>query len=490
MSTAMPPSGEGTSPEDVPTATAVIDGVRVDGSGEFINIHSPVDGALVSRVRYSTREEVDAAVASAKAAQVEWAKVPVTERAALLHRAADAIAARGEEIARWVSMENGKTIQESRNEVLVDFTVPLIHQAAEDALRFGGETKPSLIAGAGHRQLVTIHQPIGVAGFISPWNFPTEMILNVAAAVAVGNTAVWKPSESVPYAPALVTEAFNSVGIPAGVLNIIYGPAETGEQLVRHPDVGLIAFIGSTATGEAISRAAGVKRLLLELGGNGPLIVMDDADVDKAVDAAILGCFYMAGQVCTSAERILVQDGVHDEFVDKLVAKVADIKVGHPLDESTDMGPLTSRAILDKTVRHLEDAKAKGAKVLAGGKHEGLYHDPTVIVGVTEEMAIAVEETFGPVAPIIRFTTEEEALKITNASQYGLQSAVFTESLRVAWRMAEGIQAGTVVINGSTNDWDTALPFGGVKQSGIGRELGEHVLREFTNAKSITFLLD
>jgi acyl-CoA reductase-like NAD-dependent aldehyde dehydrogenase len=475
---------------EVPDARALIDGTWIAGDGASVNIVSPGDGTVASRVSYCTPDQVDDAVAAARRAQPEWAAIPVARRAELLHDAADAIAARGEEICRYVVREMGKTIRDARLELITDVTIPLIRAAAEDALRFSGMTRQSANPHATNRKLMTLHEPIGVGAFISPWNFPTEMIFNIAGAIAVGNTAVWKPSEVSPYAPQLVAEAFTSVGIPSGVVNVVYGAGDIGERLVTHPDVGLVAFIGSTATGERIARAAGAKRLLLEMGGNGPLIVMDDADLDKAVEGTVLGCFYQAGQVCTASERILVHESVHDEFAAKLTARAKELVVGDPLDEATDMGPLSGTPVLEKTVRHVEGALAAGAKVLTGGEHDGLYYQPTVLTGVTPEMEIAQEETFGPVAPIIRFSSAEEALQIANESSYGLQSAVYTESLGTAWKLVDGLQTGVVVVNGSTNDWDNNGPFGGIKRSGVGRECGVEALRSFTNIKFVNFILE
>jgi acyl-CoA reductase-like NAD-dependent aldehyde dehydrogenase len=333
----------------------------------------------------------------------------------------------------------------------------------------------------------TIYQPVGVTAFISPWNFPVEMIVNCVASLMMGNSCVWKPSEWAPYAPQLLSEAFVSAGLPHGLLNLVYGGPEIGEHLVRHSHVELVAFIGSTAVGEQIAKAAGVKQLLLELGGNGPMIVLDDANVDRAVDAAVGGCFYQAGQVCTAAERILVHESVHDEFVEKLVARAKVLKVGDPLDESTQMGPLSEKRILDKVVRHVEDARVKGATILTGGDHEGQFFEPTVLIGVTPDMEIAYEETFGPVAPILKVRSAEEALEIANDSEFGLSMSVFTASLKTAFDMAEGLQAGSVNVNSGTNDWELSGPFGGWKKSGIGREVGEDSLRAFSNVKTITF---
>jgi succinate-semialdehyde dehydrogenase/glutarate-semialdehyde dehydrogenase len=474
--------------EDVPTVHGLIDGTWVKGAGDVKETMSPSHGGVVTTCPFFTPDQVDAAVAAAKAAQKEWAAVPVADKARMMHAGLDAVAQHTEEIARWISAEMGKTIRESRDEILHDITVPCGKAIVEDALRFHGRVvQPAQPDRYPSRRVLVVYQPIGVTGFISPWNFPVEMIINCIASMMVGNTCVWKPSEWSPYGPQLMAKTFlEGAGLPSGVLNLIYGGPETGETLVTHDDVGLISFIGSTATGEKIASAAGVKRLLLELGGNGPLVVLDDANIDKAVATAMSDCFYQAGQVCTAGERVLVHEQVHDEFVEKLVAKVAELKVGDPLDESTDMGPLSDVRILAKVVRHVEDAKAKGATIVTGGKHEGLLYEPTILTGVTTDMEIAEEETFGPVAPVIKVKSADEALEIANSLQYGLSMAVFTTSLATAWKMAEGLEAGQVNVNAGTNDWELNGPFGGWKKSGIGRELGgDESLRAFANVKTI-----
>jgi acyl-CoA reductase-like NAD-dependent aldehyde dehydrogenase len=466
----------------------LIDGTWVKGAGDVKETKSPANGTTVTTCPFFTPEQVDAAVEAAKAAQKEWAAVPISEKARMMHAGLDSIAEHTEEIARWVSSEMGKTIRESREEILTDITVPVGKAIIEDSLRFTGRTlppaRPDLYP---NRRVMVIYQPIGVVGFISPWNFPVEMIVNCIAAMMMGNTCVWKPSEWAPYGPQKLTEAFlEGAGLPSGVVNLIYGGPAIGEHLVTHEDIGLLSFIGSTATGEKIASAAGVKRLLLELGGNGPLVILDDADVDKAVATAMTDCFYQAGQVCTAGERVLVHEKIHDEFVEKLAAKVADLKIGDPLDESTDMGPLSDVRILDKVVRHVEDARARGATIVTGGKHEGQFYEPTILTGVTTDMEIAQEETFGPVAPVIKIKSADEALQIANSLQYGLSMAVFTSSLPTAWKMAEGLEAGQVNVNAGTNDWELNGPFGGWKKSGIGREIGgDESLRLFTNVKTI-----
>jgi acyl-CoA reductase-like NAD-dependent aldehyde dehydrogenase len=474
--------------QDVPTVHGLIDGTWVKGAGHVKETISPSHGGVVTTCPFFTPDQVDAAVQAAKAAQREWAAVPIAEKARMMHAGIDSIAEHTEEIGRWVSSEMGKTIREAREEILTDITVPCGRGIVEDGLRFHGRViQPAQPDRFPNRRVMVIYQPIGVTGFISPWNFPVEMIINCIASMMVGNTCVWKPSEWAPYGPQMIAKAFlEGAGLPAGVLNLVYGGPETGETLVTHSDVGLISFIGSTATGEKIASAAGVKRLLLELGGNGPLVILDDADVDKAVATAMTDCFYQAGQVCTAGERVLVHEKVHDEFVEKLATKVAELKIGDPLDESTDMGPLSDVRILDKVVRHVEDAKAKGARVVTGGNHDGLLYEPTILTGVTPDMEIAREETFGPVAPVIKVESADEALEIANSLQYGLSMAVFTTSLPTAWKMAEGLEAGQVNVNSGTNDWELNGPFGGWKKSGIGRELGgDESLRLFANVKTI-----
>jgi acyl-CoA reductase-like NAD-dependent aldehyde dehydrogenase len=475
---------------DVAHAHALIDGRWVLGAGETRDITNPADGTAVSRVSYCDAAQVDAAVAAADTAQHAWAAIPIARRAQLLHEAADAIAKRADRICEYMVREMGKTIRDARLELITDITIPLIHAAAEDALRFSGVTRKSANAHAVNRKIMTLHEPIGVGAFISPWNFPTEMIFNIAAALAMGNTAIWKPSEACPYAPHLVVEAFTSAGIPPGVVNVVYGAGDVGERLVAHEDVGLIAFIGSTATGQRIAQTAGAKRLLLEMGGNGPLIVMADADLDKAIEGTVLGCFYQAGQVCTASERVLVHTSLEPEFSRRLVAAAQRLVVGDPMDEKTDMGPLSGPAILEKTIRHVEGAVHRGATVQCGGTYDGLYYRPTVLTGVTPDMEIAREETFGPVAPVMTFESPEEALEIANDSPYGLQMAVYTESVNTAWAMVDALESGVVVVNGSTNDWDNNGPFGGVKWSGIGRETGEEALRGFVNTKLVNFILE
>jgi acyl-CoA reductase-like NAD-dependent aldehyde dehydrogenase len=474
---------------DVPVARCLIGGEWVDGDGQMADTLSPVTGELISRVRYSSVAQVDAAAKAARKAQKEWGKLSIPQRAEILIKLLDAIAARKDEIAGWIEAEVGTTPAGAEAELML--TIPVAKEAIQDALRFTGVTQQTFSEDHPSRRIVVMHKPIGVGAFISPFNFPVEMIFNMVAAMIVGNACVWKPSEACPYSPSVMAQVITDTGLlPDGLINIVYGGADVGDALVRHEHVGFICFIGSSPTGEAIARAAGMKRLLLECGGNGPLIVLNDANVDAAVARAIHGCFFLAGQICTASERILLQSGIHDEFVAKLAEKAKALKVGDPRDPSTDMGPLVSKVTLDKTIRHIEEAKAKGATVVFGGGHDGMYHEPTILVGVTNDMEIAREETFGPVAPCIKFDTLEEAIALANDSDYGLVGAVYSESLSAAWTVADALETGTVRINAGTSDWERRGPSGGVKRSGIGRELGNEGLRAFTQTQTLMFHID
>lgn len=466
---------------------AYINGKWVEGHGETIPRTSPATGEIMGSVKACSREQLDEAVRSAKAAQQNWAEVPLMDRVEMLNRAFEITKEKGEDIARLITMEMGKSIREAREEVLV-LANENFHHAAGDAMRFRGITMPNIQERTNNKRIHVTHMPVGVVGIITPWNFPVDVPNEmIAYALVIGNTVIWKPSEFAPFSAEKFMEVFDEAGFPPGVINLVHGAGSVGSQLVEHEDVRALSFTGSTGVGERIAKTAGIKKVLLELGGNGPQIVMADANIDAAADAAITGCFYLSGQCCTAAERILVHEDVHDEFVQKLLERTMKIRVSNPLDENTDMGPLYHQAGVDKTNRHVQDAVAKGARVVYGGTHEGLYYQPTIITGVTTDMEIAQEETFGPVAPIIKFRNREEALEIANGTKFGLTASVFTSNLEDSWYLADRLQHGTVHINESTNYWDLLAPFGGMKKSGLGRGLGIWMLEAFTETKQITF---
>ena len=466
---------------------AFIGGEWTAGDGEEIEVRSPATGEALGSVVGSSAAQVDAAVKAAAAAFSSWRRTSVLERVEICRRAFALCMERNEEIAQMISREVGKTIRESREE-MEEFTVDHFRRASEDVLRHAGKVLPSTQERTNDKRIIVVQEPVGVVAAVSPWNFPVDIAgIPIVYGLAVGCTLVWKPSEYAPLCAQMFVELLHDAGFPPGTVNLVHGRGDTGAELVRHPDVAAVVFTGSVETGEQVARDAGLKNRVLELGGNGPQIVLADADIGKAADAAVIGCFYLAGQCCTAAERILVHESVKDAFVDALVERTRALRVGDPLDERTDMGPLCTPAVLARTKEHVEDALAKGARVLFGGGSEGQFHEPTILDGVTSEMRIAQEETFGPVAPIMTFSTLEEALAIANGTEYGLTAAVFTRSLHDAWRAAEELRHGTVHVNETTNYWDQLAPFGGAKKSGSGRELAGWVIDALTETKQITF---
>jgi acyl-CoA reductase-like NAD-dependent aldehyde dehydrogenase len=469
------------------TRSAFIGGDWIAGDGDTIEVRSPWSGELVGSVTASSPSQVDAAVAAAAEAFKTWRKTSVVERVEICRRAFTICMDRAEEIAQMITRETGKTIRESREE-MIEFTADHFRRASEDVLRHAGKVLPSTQERSNDKRIVVVQEPIGVVAAISPWNFPVDIAgIPVVYGLAVGCTVVWKPSEHAPLCANLFAEVLDDAGFPAGTVNVVHGRGDVGSQLVTHRDVASVVFTGSTATGERVAHDAGLKNRVLELGGNGPQIVLADGDVEKAADAAITGCFYLAGQCCTAAERILVHESVKDEFVAALVERTKALRVGDPLDEGTDMGPMCTAEVLQRTQEHLADAVANGATIVLGGGHEGQLHEPTIVDGVTQEMRIAKEETFGPVAPIMTFKTLDEALEIANATEYGLTASVFTRSLHDAWYAAEELRHGTVHVNETTNYWDQLAPFGGAKASGAGRELAGWIIDALTETKQITF---
>lgn len=456
-------------------------------SGERFEVTSPGDGSVIGTCAKGTAKDVQAAIEAAKEGQKALAKLSVMRRAEMLHDAARIANRRAEEDSTLLCREVGKTIREARDEVKV-YSNPHFIEAAEGLKRLRGLVHPSTQEDSNNKRILVTHEPVGVVGVISPWNWPND-IPNIAAShgLAAANSLIFKPASTTPFSAIALAEIYEEAGFPAGSVNVITGPGDVvGEELVSNPGTNAISFTGETVTGERLTRIAGIKRLLLELGGNGPLVVMDDADLDAAVEATITGCFYLAGQVCTASERVLVHHAIHDVFVEKLVARTKLVKMGNPLHGDTDMGPLNNPANARKVQAHIDDARARGGRFLTGGGSNGLYFEPTVVDGVTSDFLMARDETFGPVAPIMTFGTVDEAIEIANETPYGLQGAAFTRSLKTAFALAEGIRCGTVHINESNNYWDQLAPFGGMKKSGLGRELSDWVFGELTETKQIT----
>lgn len=329
---------------------------------------------------------------------------------------------------------------------------------------------------------------MGVVAVISPWNWPSDIPnIGLSFGLAAGNSVILKPASYTPLSGIILAQIYEAAGFPKGAVSVVTGSGgEVGDVIVSSPDVNAIVFTGSTEVGEEITRKAGLKKLLLELGGNGPIVVMDDAHIDHAVEASAVGAYYIAGQCCTAAERLLVHESIHDEFVRKLVERTRKVKMGDLMREDTDMGPLNNEPSARTVDAHVNDARESGARILFGGHRNKLFHEPTVIDDVTPDMLVFREETFGPVAPITTFSSLDEAIELANATPYGLTAAAFTSSLRRAFLLAEGIKAGSVNINETTNYWEQQAPFGGAKKSGMGRELSKWIMDDLTDIKTIT----
>ncbi|MFJ3802476.1 aldehyde dehydrogenase family protein [Streptomyces sp. NPDC090088] len=466
---------------------ALVDGFWQDGGAGTFPVHSPQSGEVIAEVTRCDAEDAERAVAAARRAQPQWAATPLIERVKILRRVHALFAERAEDVARVLTLEIGKTVAEAREEV-IEYAAPAWQKAGEEVLRHRGLSFPSTQEQTNNKRLVLNHRPLGVVGVVTPYNFPTDISsIALAHIVAAGNTAVWKPSEYAPISCNLVAEIFTEAGLPDGVINVVHGFGDVGAAIVEHPGVDGLFFTGSTATGERIARAAALRPHLLELGGDGPFIILPDADIDAAVEAAVNGCFYFAGQVCTSAERLLVHADVHDEFVSKLIARAAQLRVGDPALEETDMGPVRNEASLRRIAEHVADAREKGADIVQFGKEEGLFFPATILTGVTTGMRIAQEETFGPVAPVIKVSSVSEAVEIANSTDLGLIASLWTRDLATAWRVGEALQHGTVNINETSNYWDQLAPFGGTGKSGVGRELSGWFLDTFTESKLLVF---
>jgi succinate-semialdehyde dehydrogenase/glutarate-semialdehyde dehydrogenase len=461
-----------------------------DGELEPVELSSPATGEQIGQIAQGTRDDVERAVEAAESAQARLAAMTSFDRARLCHRVAELLEERKEAIARDISLEQGKPY---RAEALpeVEVAAEMYRDAAEAVKRLETAVVPSSDAA---KRVLTIRQPRGVYGVLTPWNFPVAIPSEyLSAGLATGNAMVWKPSEWTPVSAAHMMRCFLDAGVPSGSLNLVFGnPAEVGDAVAAHPGIVAIGLTGSSTTGQLVASRAAGKPMLLELGGNGPTIIFDDADMERAIARTALGCFANAGQICDSTERILVAASVHDELIAGLLAQAKKVRLGTPFDDDTTMGPVTNEPTASKVDQHLDDAVSRGATVIAGGgRADGfptqLYYRPTVVDGVTAEMAVNREETFGPVAAVATFSDEEQALRWANESPLGLVGSVFTRDLARAWRLAEALQCGVVNINETSAYWQPHTPFGGFtgKRSGIGRIGGRYTLLEMTQLKTI-----
>jgi succinate-semialdehyde dehydrogenase/glutarate-semialdehyde dehydrogenase len=462
-----------------------IDGQWVDAAGKAtFEIKNPANRELVGTMPKLSRAEVAKTIDVANAAWPAWRAKTGKERAALLRKWFDLIVANADDLAMIMTMEQGKPLAESKGEIA--YSASFIEWFGEEAKRVYGDTIPQNVQG---RRIIVVKEPIGVVAAITPWNFPSAMITRKAGpALAAGCTVVCRPASQTPFSATALAELAHRAGIPKGVFNVITGSAgEMGAELTSNPIIRKLSFTGSTEVGKLLMEqcAGTVKKVSMELGGNAPFIVFDDADLDAAVQGALASKYRNTGQTCVCANRLLVQDKVYDAFVEKLTAAVKKLKVGNGWEDGVTQGPLIDLKAVEKMEEHINDAVAHGAKIVLGGKRHALggsFFEPTIVTGVTSEMKVAREETFGPLAPIFRFKTEEEAIKMANDTEFGLASYFYSRDIGRVWRVAEGLEYGIVGINEGLISTEVA-PFGGVKESGLGREGSHYGIDDFVVIK-------
>ena len=464
-----------------------IAGAWVDAdNGKTISVTNPATGEQLGTVPLCGTAETVRAIAAADVAQRLWRDVPAKERAAILHKLNDLMLANQDDLALIMTAEQGKPLTEAKGEIA--YAASFIEWFADEARRVYGDTIPATSA---DRRIIAIKQPVGTTAAITPWNFPTAMLTRKAGpALAAGCSMVVKPASQTPFSALAFAELAQRAGVPKGLLSVLTGSAsEIGAEMTRSPVVRKLSFTGSTDVGRTLMRQSAdtVKKLSLELGGNAPFIVFDDADLDAAVEGAMVSKYRNTGQTCVCANRIYVQRGVLQAFTDKLVARVEALKVGNGVEAGVNQGPLIDAKAVAKIEEHIADARAKGAVVLTGGKRHalgGLFFEPTVLAGATADMLVAHEETFGPLAPIFAFDTEAEVIEQANDTEFGLAAYFYSRDIGRVMRVAEKLESGMVGVN--TGLISTAeAPFGGIKQSGLGREGSKYGLDDFLEIKYI-----
>ncbi len=469
-----------------PKASHFINGAYVeDTNGAPIDVIYPATGEVIARLHSATPEIVDQALNSAKAAQAEWAAMSGTERGRVLRRAADIMRDRNHDLSVLETHDTGKPLQET---LVADAT------SGADALEYFGGLAASLtgehIPLGGGDFVYTIREALGVCVGIGAWNYPTQIACwKGAPALACGNTMVFKPSEATPLSALKVAEILIEAGAPKGIYNVIQGYGDVGASLVTDARVAKVSLTGSVSTGRKVYAAAadGMKHVTMELGGKSPMIVFDDADIENAVSGAILGNFYSSGQVCSNGTRVFVQKGIKEAFLTRLAERLATAKIGDPLDEEVNFGPMVSENQMNIALGYVEKGKAEGARLVYGGARiegEGFYMQPTVFADVTDDMTIAREEIFGPVMSVLDFDTEEEVMARANDTEFGLAAGVFTNDLTRAHRIVAGFEAGTCYIN-TYNLAPVEAPFGGSKMSGVGRENSKLAINHFSEMKTV-----
>ena len=462
-----------------------IDGQWVDAADQkSFAVTNPATAQVIAHVPSVSTAQVEHAVEAADEALKTWKLTTAKERSILLKKWYQLMVEHQEDLAIILSTEQGKSITESRGEIL--YGASFIEWFAEEAKRTYGDVIPHDKQG---RRLVVIRQPVGVVAAITPWNFPNAMITRkVGPALAAGCTVVIKPASETPLSALALVALAEQAGIPKGVVNVVTGSArEIGAVLTSHPAVKRVSFTGSTQIGKLLMEqcSSTMKKVSMELGGNAPFIVFDDADLDRAVDGAIASKFRNSGQTCVCTNRILVQDKIYDAFIEKLAIAVKKLKVAPAFEQGAEQGPLINEKAVEKIQEHIADATAKGAKIVVGGQRHALgqtFFEPTVLADVTPEMLVAKDETFGPLAPVFKFSTEEQAIQMANDTEFGLASYIYTESLSRAWRVGEALEYGMVGINEGLISTEVA-PFGGIKESGCGREGSKYGIEDYQELK-------
>ena len=457
-------------------------------NGATAEVNNPATGEILGTVPLMGRTETRRAIEAAKNAWTDWRRRPAKERSDLLRKWHDLMLANVEDLGKLMTTEQGKPLAEAKGEVA--YAAGFIEWFAEEAKRVYGDTIPSPWE---DRRLVVIKEPIGVCAAITPWNFPAAMITRkLGPALAAGCTFVAKPAQATPFSALALAVLAERAGVPAGVFSVLTGSSrEIGGEMTSNPDVRKVTFTGSTEVGRTLMKQSAdtIKKLSLELGGNAPFIVFDDADLDAAVIGAIASKYRNAGQTCVCVNRVYVQAGVYDAFSAKLVEAVERLKVGNGLEPGVLQGPLIDKAAVEKVEEHIQDAVSRGARVLTGGKRHalgGTFFEPTVMADVPADAKVAREETFGPLAPLFRFETDEEAIRLANDTEFGLASYFYSRDMGRIWRVAEAIESGMVGINTGMVSTEVA-PFGGVKQSGLGREGSHYGIDEFVEVKYLCF---
>ncbi|OTG90843.1 NAD-dependent succinate-semialdehyde dehydrogenase [Acinetobacter sp. ANC 3813] len=452
--------------------------------GKSLPVTNPATDEIIGRVPSVSAAQVEQAVQAAEAALEGWKQKTAKDRSALLRTWFNLIVENQEDLAVILSTEQGKPITESRGEIL--YGASFIEWFAEEAKRTYGDVIPHDKQG---RRLVVIKQPVGVVAAITPWNFPNAMITRkVGPALAAGCTVIIKPASETPLSALALVALAEQAGIPKGVVNVVTGSSrEIGGVLTTHPAVKKVSFTGSTGVGKLLMEqcSSTMKKVSMELGGNAPFIVFEDADLDKAVQGAIASKFRNSGQTCVCTNRILAHESIHDVFLEKLVAEVNKLKVAPAFEQGAEQGPLINEKSVEKIEEHIADAVGKGAKIVAGGKRHALGHtffEPTVLSGVTQDMLVAKDETFAPLAPVFKFSTDAEAIQMANDTEFGLASYIYTESLSRAWKVGEALEYGMVGINEGLISTEVA-PFGGIKESGSGREGSKYGIEDYMEIK-------